>query len=531
MSALGQMRALGRRIEERLERSVERVTEELGGPARRRVIVLLACVLSVDAADKGTVAALAFDLERSLHVGNAGIGLMVTVTSLVGAAATIPFGQLADRNRRVRILWIGVVLWAIAQAASGLAPGFAVLIGVRVVLGFVTALAGPVVASLTGDLFPVGERGRMWGFILTGEVVGTGVGILVSGLVSSWFGWRAAFVVLAVPSLVLAWALRRWLPEPARGGQSRLAEGDTEIRSVEEVPGGEAPVAPEPLLDRSEHPGGALVELDEHVAPDESIVLEDDPAELSLWQAILYVVRVRTNVVLIVSSSLGYFFFSGLSTFAVIFVRGQYRIGQALASIVIVVVGFGIVGGLLVAGRVGDALLRRGRVDSRLVVGVVGFLGSVVFLAPALATSSLALALPLLVVAGSLVSAPNPGLDAARLDVVPARMWGRAEGVRTMLRQTLEAFAPLVFGIVSEAFGGSSGGLGTGVDLKHAAVSHAQTHALQSTFLLMLLPVVAGGLILLFGRRSYPVDVASALESDRRIAERGLDRLSDLRAR
>jgi hypothetical protein len=167
---------------------------------------------------------------------------------------------------------------------------------------------------------------------------------------------------------------------------------------------------------------------------------------------------------------------------------------------------------------VADVLVRRGRVDGRLIVGVVGFVASVVVLGPALATSSLALAAPLFVLAGALVSAPNPGLDAARLDVVPARMWGRAEAVRTVLRQTLQAFAPLIFGVVSEAFGGSSSGIGAGIDLKHATVSHAQTHALQATFLVMLVPLVAGGLILLLGRRRYPLDVAAAVESDRRIA-------------
>ena len=517
MSSLDQLRALGRRIEEGLESSVERVTEELGGPARRRVIVLLACVLSVDAADKGAVAALAFDLERGFHIGNTRVGLLVTVTSLVGALATVPFGQLVDRARRVRILWIGIVLWAAAQALSGLAPDYAVLLAVRVGLGIVTALAGPAVASLIGDLFPPRERGRIWGFILTGEVLGTGVGVLASGLVSSWFGWRAAFVLLAVPSVALAWALRRWLPEPARGGQSRLEEGDTEIVSVEQAPDGDAPVAPDPAPEHEITPIEEFLE-DEDIEPDPAIVIEDDPADMSLWQAIVYVLRVRTNIVLIVASSLGYFFFAGLSTFAIIYVRGQYGLGQGLASFVVVAVGVGIVVGLVVAGRVGDRLLSRGRVDSRLLLGVVGFVAAALVLAPALATSSLAIALPLFVLAGALVSAPNPGLDAARLDVVPARMWGRAEAVRTLLRQTLEAFAPLIFGVVSEAFGGSSGGIGTGIDAKHAVVSYAQTHALQLTFLLMLVPVVAGGLVLLLGRRSYPVDVVSARESDRRIA-------------
>ncbi|HZU79187.1 MAG TPA: MFS transporter [Acidimicrobiales bacterium] len=509
------LRRLGHRMEELAGHSVDRVTAELGGPARRRVIILLAAVLGLDAADKGTVAALAFQLERGLHIGNAHIGLMVTVSSLVGAMATVPVGSLTDRFNRTRILQGAILLWAVAQAASGIAPTFAVLLGCRVALGAVTATAGPAVASLAGDLFPPGERGRMWGFILTGEVVGTGIGVVLSGLVANWAGWRAAFFVLALPSIALVWALRHWLPEPSRGGQSRIPRGaDTVPQSGEDLGPASGNEAVRPVASAARE----LVHR-RHVAPAEDIVLDRPATEMHLWQAIRYVLRVRTNLVLIVASSIGYFFFSGLSTFAVIFLRGQYGLGQGSASMLVVAVGLGILAGLVGAGRLGDRLVGRGRLEGRLTLGTVGFVCSAVALAPALWSSTLALSVPLFILAGAFVAAPNPGLDAARLDVVPARMWGRAEGVRTLLRQSLQAFAPLLFGYLSEVFGAPTGGIGAGIDAKHATISRAQTLALRDTFLVMLLPVIAGGLLLLLARKSYPVDIASALESDRRIAE------------
>lgn len=503
-----------------VETGVERLTTQLGGPARRRVVVLLAAVLGLQAADVGTIAALAFQLEHVFRIGNPELGLLVTVSALVGAAGTVPMGSVADRFPRVRVLWVAIAIWALAQGASGLATSFPVLLGIRVALGAVTAAAGPIVTSLTGDLFPPKDRGRMWGYILTGEVLGTGLGILVAGLMASWVNWRAAFFALAVPSLALAWVVRRMLPEPARGGQSRLEVGAEEIPAAEEVE--EAPEAPV-------GPAGGVPEKDDlvprlvaaqGVEPDESIVLGGDPERIPLWDAVRYILRVPTNVVLILASALGYFFFTGLETFAIIYLRGHFGIGSAMATVLLVVVGAGVMAGLLFAGRYGDALLRRGRIDARLVVGVGGFLAAAAVLAPAIASPWLALSAPLFVLAAALVATPNPGLDAARLDVVPARMWGRAEGVRTLFRQALQAFAPLIFGLVSLLFGaGHSGGLGAGVDLKHATVSRAQADALEFTFLVMLLPVVAGGLLLYRGRRRYPVDVASAAESDRRSAE------------
>ena len=59
---------------------------------------------------------------------------------------------------------------------SGAATSFVWLLAVRVSLGVVTATAAPVVASLTGDFFPASERGRMYGLIVGGDLIGNGIG-------------------------------------------------------------------------------------------------------------------------------------------------------------------------------------------------------------------------------------------------------------------------------------------------------------------------------------------------------------------
>src|ERR1039458_1558672 len=50
------------------------------------------------------------------------------------------------------------------------------------------------------------------------------------------------------------------------------------------------------------------------------------------------------------------------------------------------------------------------------------------------------------VAGAALVSAAYPSLQAARLGIMPARLWGRAESVRTLGRSLTEAVAPLAFG-------------------------------------------------------------------------------------
>ncbi len=146
----------------------------------------------------------------------------------------------------------------------------------------------------------------------------------------------------------------------------------------------------------------------------------------------------------------------------------------------------------------------------------MGYITAAIFFVPATLTTSLLLALPFLLVAGALIAAPNPPVDAARLDVVPSRMWGRAEAIRTFLRTLLQSLAPLIFGIVSQSFGGGHGnsGFGAGVDTKSAHIAAATTRGLAYTFLIMLVPLGASGFLLLAGRRTYAPDVAAAAVSE-----------------
>jgi predicted MFS family arabinose efflux permease len=102
---------------------VGRVTTRVGGPARLRVVLLLAGVLSLQSADIGTIGALAEELEKALRVDNTELGLLTTAASLVGAVAALPVGVLADRSNRVRLLVWATAAWSVGMAASGFADG------------------------------------------------------------------------------------------------------------------------------------------------------------------------------------------------------------------------------------------------------------------------------------------------------------------------------------------------------------------------------------------------------------------------
>jgi hypothetical protein len=216
------------------------------------------------------------------------------------------------------------------------------------------------------------------------------------------------------------------------------------------------------------------------------------------------------------ASALGYFFLSGLRTFALIYARGRFGIGQGLATLLFLLIGAAAVAGVLVSGRWTDRLIHRGHVNARLVVGGAGFLVAAAVFVPALLTGSVLVGLPLFLLAAFALSAPNPPLDAARLDVVPSMMWGRAESIRTTVRIVLEALAPVIFGLQSGALGGAtSGGLGSGVNENNAHVSSSGTTGLEYTFLIMVVALAGAGVLLIRARHTYLKDVATAAASER----------------
>lgn len=438
-----------------------------------RVVLVLAGVFGLSSADFATVGAAALQLREGLGISDTQIGLLVSTTALVGGIASLPFGWLADHVTRTLVLGIAVGSWAVAMLASATISTFPQLLVTRVGLGAATAAAGPLVASLVGDYFGADERGKIYGYILAGELVGAGMGFAVAGDIAA-LSWRASFVVLAIPAAVLAVAVMR-LPEPDRGTTPSLPSErrGEDYESTDEV---------------------REMALREHG----TTVLEPLPRRgigglVDVWRFIL---SVRTNVLLIAASASGYYFLAGVETFGVVFVRKQYGIGLAVANPLLLVVGIGAVGGVLFGGVFADALIRRGVLTARLLVSAgAGLLAAVVFV-PAVVTRVSTTGVPVLMLAAFALAAQNPPLDAARLDIMPSELWGQAESVRTLLRTLAQAAAPLAFGAASDyVFGGGRVGL-------------------ERAFLLMLVPLLASSYLILRARRTYATDVAAAAVHD-----------------
>ena len=446
--------------------------EHLLDGTQRGVVFALACVLALDAADRAALGALAPALKTEFHIGNGEIGLLASAFSIVGGLATVPMGILTDRTRRITLIVVSVLIWTVAMGVAAAAASFAVLFAARITLGVMTAAGGPPVTSIVGDAFTPDIRGRVLGWVKSGELVGAAVGFLVAGVLLSFFSWRSVFLTLGAMGLLVAFRIRK-VEEPPRGGEGMVGATGREL---------DEPTDLKVLIDS------------EDIEPKPELVVHGDVSEVPLSTALEYVVRVRTLVLIIAATATGEFFFAALQVFGVLFLVDAFGVSTSTAALVIPIVGVAGFFGVIAGGRAGDRLIERGVITGRIQIGTWSYLVVALLFVPVLLANALAVALPFLFLVGVFLMAPVAPLEAARLDVVHPHLRGRAESARTLARVIAQSSAPLLFGVISEALGGGADGL-------------------RAAFFVFLPFLAVSSVLLVLAAREYPREVASVQES------------------
>ncbi|HEY3251432.1 MAG TPA: MFS transporter, partial [Ignavibacteria bacterium] len=133
------------------------------------------------------------------------LGLIGTVFMMVHATGSVPLGILADKWIRKNIIAIGVSIWSVATFFTGLSYSFIQLLITRGIVGIGEASYAPSATSLIADNFPKEKRAKASSIFHLGMFFGGTLGMVLSGLISIHFGWRACFFIVAIPGLILVY--------------------------------------------------------------------------------------------------------------------------------------------------------------------------------------------------------------------------------------------------------------------------------------------------------------------------------------
>ncbi len=138
-------------------------------------------------------------------------------TSYILSAAMflVPFGRLADIHGRKRVFAYGMWIFTLCSLALAFSPSAAVLIALRVLQGFGSAMIFGTGMAILTSVFPAAERGRVLGINVAAVYLGLSLGPVLGGFLTHQIGWRSIFLVnvplgLFVIYLVLAKLEGEW---------------------------------------------------------------------------------------------------------------------------------------------------------------------------------------------------------------------------------------------------------------------------------------------------------------------------------
>jgi MFS transporter, Spinster family, sphingosine-1-phosphate transporter len=205
---------------------------------RSYLLALLTGILMFNFVDRFALGLILQDIKADLLLSDTQLGVLTGIAfALFYSVMGLPIARWADRGDRVTITSLTCLLWSGAVALCGAATSFAQLLLIRVGVAVGEAGAFAPGLSLISDHYCRAERPRAVALYALGGPLSAVVGYLVAGWLSELYGWRAMFVLLGVPGLLLAALARFTLQDPRRAASASFTTGpdDSPQPSVKEV--------------------------------------------------------------------------------------------------------------------------------------------------------------------------------------------------------------------------------------------------------------------------------------------------------
>jgi len=435
-------------------------------------VLILSSTLVVESGQRMALSQAVEGIQGEFGISDVQMSLLPFSMALLGALGAIPIGILSDRVRRTWLLAAAMAIWTVSTGLLALSTTVAALLVLHMILGAVEANA-PASISLISDYYPVRSRARMLGLYSAGSLLGALAGLVLGGVVVKYFGWRWAFAMwVPLGLLTITWL---WtLPEPQRGDRDR--EFERSLAQPPEPPGGGMAGSADrpPDLDLpAPHKTGHL-----------------DYRDLSQWAAFRELIGIRSMWFAMLGLGTQQMLLNGLSFWAVEFLRRTHDLDSAMAGVLAGGLALGAAVGVVAGGFIADRLFGRGVINARVWVTGLAAIGAAAVLAPAFASSNLAVTASLLLVGGFLITLPMAPADAILNDVVVSHLRGRAVALRSVVR-SIGMVGPVIIGALSSIIG-----------LQAALIVFTPTYAV-------------GGLIVLLALRHYPQELAFVVAESR----------------
>jgi sugar phosphate permease len=331
-------------------------------------------------------------------------------------ASTSPFaGYVVDRLARRILIPVGLAVWSLIAAATGLSRSFGQLVFFRAAEGLGESFYFPASVSLLSDYHGPATRSRALGIHQTSVYVGTAGGAVLAGQLARHFGWRSPFFVLGLVGAAYALLLSFFLVEPARG--------------------------------RSEEAGPALAE------PSPNDELGTGAASRgNIWDKVFRVLANPTASLLLCVFIGANFVAAVFLTWLPMFIFRKFSLDVADSSVTSTVWPLTSLVGALCGGWMADLAVRH-RKGGRILVQSAGLILGAPFVFLAGWSPSIWMLVGSLAAAGVCKGIYDANIFASLFDVVRPEDRGTAAGLMNSVGWTGASMAPVAVGFGSTHFG------------------------------------------------------------------------------
>jgi MFS family permease len=168
-------------------------------------ILFLTLVNLLNYFDRYIVQAVEPSITKEFLLTNTQAGYVVSAFVLGYFIFSPIFGYLGDRFDRRRVMAVGLLAWSIATAMTSYATGIVSFVICRILVGVGEACYGAIVpVYLKGRIPDAVKLNRALSVFYVAIPVGAALGYVAGGQIAAVYGWRALFLMAALPGIALA---------------------------------------------------------------------------------------------------------------------------------------------------------------------------------------------------------------------------------------------------------------------------------------------------------------------------------------
>jgi MFS family permease len=182
------------------------------------VLILMCLIYAINIADRYVVSTVLEPIRLELKLNDAGVAFLTGIPlALFYVAFGIPISWLADRSNRRNILAAALIIWSGFTAMCGMSRNYLEFLLGRIGVGVGEAGGTPPSTAIVSDCFPADRRPMAMTVLALGAPIGAWLGADMAGHVAHAYTWRAAFIALGLPGLLVGILVFLTVREPPRG--------------------------------------------------------------------------------------------------------------------------------------------------------------------------------------------------------------------------------------------------------------------------------------------------------------------------